>query len=64
MGMNQSTGHLGLNYGNLNQNQHSSSQGLDHSNIHNQLGSLMQGTNIDITSMGHNGLIPMGLGGL
>jgi len=24
----------------------------------------MQGTNIDITSMGQNGLIPMGLGGL
>ena len=24
----------------------------------------MQGTNIDITSMGHNGLMPMGLGGL
>ena len=35
MGMGQSTGHLALNYGNLNQNQHSSSQGLDHSNIHN-----------------------------
>ena len=35
IGMNQNTGHLGLNYGNLNQNPHNSSQGLDHSNIHN-----------------------------
>lgn len=30
MSMNQSASHLALNYGNLNQNQHSSSQGLDH----------------------------------